>query len=47
MKFIIDAQLPWKLKILFLKMGFDVVHVMDLPNEDRTSDKDIRDANVE
>jgi predicted nuclease of predicted toxin-antitoxin system len=42
MKFLIDANLPWKLKLMLEKMGFDVVHTDDLPNKEFTTDEEIR-----
>jgi len=43
MKFLVDAQLPYKL-VKFLK-GKDiyVIHTNDLPNVDRTDDDEIRE----
>jgi predicted nuclease of predicted toxin-antitoxin system len=42
MKFLIDAQLPPSLKLLFQKKGFDCVHTIDLPNGNFASDDDLR-----
>jgi predicted nuclease of predicted toxin-antitoxin system len=44
MKFVIDAQLPLRLKHWLVSKGFDVLHIDDLPNENET--KDIEIANV-
>jgi len=42
MKFLIDANLSWKLKLTLEKMGYDVVHTDDLPNKEFTTDEEIR-----
>lgn len=42
MKFLIDANLPYKLKKLFVDKKLDVIHTDDLPNKERTTDKEIR-----
>ena len=41
MKFIVDAQLPYRLKIWLAKNGFDSVHTRDLPQANETEDFDI------
>lgn len=41
MKFIIDAQLPIRLKDWLNKNGQDAIHTVDLPNKQFTSDLDI------
>ena len=41
MKFIIDAQLPVRLKKWLAKNGYDVLHAIDLPEKEFTSDIDI------
>lgn len=51
MKFLFDAQLPWCLARTPSSVGHDVVHSMDLPNGNRSSDPEIieiadRDARV-
>jgi predicted nuclease of predicted toxin-antitoxin system len=33
MKFIVDAQLPERLKIWLIEQGHDVIHTNDLPNK--------------
>ncbi len=38
MKFIIDAQLPFKLSSWLRKEGFDVLHTSDLPTQNLTKD---------
>lgn len=46
MKFIIDAQLPPALKHFFLYRGHDALHTLDLPEQNDTSDQDIRKLSV-
>ena len=41
MKFIIDAQLPYGLKLFFSDNGIDAVHTDDMPAKERTTDKEI------
>jgi len=41
MKFIIDAQLPKKIALLFHENGFDAKHTLDLPNKIKTTDSEI------
>ena len=43
MKFLIDANLSYKLKKLFIDKKLDVIHTDDLPNKEKTTDKEIRD----
>ena len=47
MKFLIDANLPYKLAILLRNRGIDVIHTDHLPNKERTSDYEIRTISVE
>lgn len=47
MKFLIDANLPYKLAESLKKNGFDVVHTDDFPYKERTKDSEIRDASLE
>lgn len=46
MKFIVDANLPFKLVLNLRKNGFDVLHTDNLPNKEKTSDKEIRDLSI-
>ena len=46
MKFLIDANLPFKLATLLKKKGYDVIHTDDLPDKERTKDKEIRDISI-
>jgi predicted nuclease of predicted toxin-antitoxin system len=43
MKFLIDANLPFKLAIRLRNRGFDVLHTDNLPNKEKTTDKEIRE----
>ena len=47
MKFIVDANLPFKLAIRLRQLGFDVIHTNNLPNKEKTSDKEIRQVSIE
>ena len=44
MKFLVDAQLPRRLAYRLRDAGHDVVHTLDLPAENRTTDTDILDV---
>ena len=37
-KFIVDAQLPFRLSSWLRKQGFDVIHTTDLPDKNLTKD---------
>ncbi|MEX2379436.1 MAG: DUF5615 family PIN-like protein [Vicingaceae bacterium] len=41
MKFIVDAQLPQSLSDFLNKKGFDSIHTLDLPNQNKTKDYQI------
>ncbi len=41
-KFIIDAQLPFRLSKLLKERGHDVIHTDNLPDKEKTTDKEIR-----
>lgn len=41
MKFIVDAQLPYGIKLFLTDNGFDSVHTDDMPKKERTTDKEI------
>ena len=47
MKFLVDANLPFKLALNLRNKGFDVLHTDNLPYKEETSDKEIRDLSVE
>jgi predicted nuclease of predicted toxin-antitoxin system len=42
MRFFVDANLPFKLALNLRDRGFDALHTDDLPNKERTTDKEIR-----
>ncbi len=44
MKFLVDAQLPFTLKVWLTSQGFDTIHTDDLPKRNLTSDVEI--ANI-
>lgn len=41
MKFLVDAQLPYRLKTWLSAKGFDAIHTSDLPAQNLSSDWDI------
>lgn len=41
MKWLLDAQLPKRLAAHFRTLGKDIVHTSELPNGNRTTDRDI------
>jgi len=41
MKFLVDAQLPYRLKVWLSAKGFDTIHTADLPAQNLSSDMDI------
>ena len=41
MKFIVDAQLPYGLKLFLKDNGFDAIHTDHMPNMERTFDSEI------
>ena len=43
MKFLIDAQLPYRLKLRLIEYGFDTTHTDDLPEQNLTADLSIAD----
>lgn len=43
MKFIVDAQLPYRLKNWLIAQDFDAIHTMDLPEANETEDFSIAD----
>jgi predicted nuclease of predicted toxin-antitoxin system len=44
MKFLVDAHLPRHLSLQLIDLGYDSVHTLDLPNGNRTSDKQINEV---
>lgn len=41
MKFLVDAQLPYQLKLWILAKGFDAIHTRDLPAQNLSADREI------
>ena len=41
MQFLIDAQLPYRLKVWLLSSGFNAIHTSDLPKQNLTEDFEI------
>lgn len=41
MKFLIDAQLPFKIKLWLTEKGHDTVHTLDLPDRNNTEDRKV------
>jgi predicted nuclease of predicted toxin-antitoxin system len=41
MKFLVDAQLPYRLKLWLQARGFDALHTLDLPAQNLADDLDI------
>lgn len=41
MKFIVDAQLPFRLKNWLIEQGFDTIHTDELPDQHLTTDQEI------
>ncbi|MFQ3610829.1 MAG: DUF5615 family PIN-like protein [Fimbriimonadales bacterium] len=46
MRFLVDAQLPYRLALWFRKQGYDVVHTLDLVNGNRTTDAEIKQLSL-
>lgn len=44
MRFLVDAQLPRRLALLFGQAGHDTVHTLDLPGGNRTTDEEINNV---
>lgn len=42
MRFLIDANLPFKLANLLRNKGYSVIHTDDLPNKEQNTDKEIK-----
>lgn len=47
MKFLIDANLHFKLAKALAQKGFDIIHTDNLPNKEKTTDKEIREFAAE
>lgn len=46
MRFLIDANLPFRLAKALKARNYDILHTDELPNKERTSDKEIREISV-
>lgn len=46
MKFLIDANLSFKLARVLKTKGFEILHTDDLPNKERTTDNELRKLSV-
>ncbi len=46
MKFLVDAQLPQKLALMFKHRGYDALHTIDLPQKNFTTDSEINRFSV-
>ncbi|MCK6622825.1 MAG: DUF5615 family PIN-like protein [Calditrichaceae bacterium] len=46
MKFLIDAQLPRRLKYRLEERGFDAVHTLDLPLKNKTPDSMLEEISI-
>ena len=46
MIFFVDANLPYKLALKLKDIGYDVLHTDDLPNQERTTDNEIREVSI-
>lgn len=44
MKFLVDAQLPAALCDILKELDHEAIHALELANQDRSTDKEIRDA---
>ena len=40
MKYLIDAQLPKRLCLALIEMGYNSIHTLDLLDKNRTKDRD-------
>ncbi|MCP4754465.1 MAG: hypothetical protein GY866_26585 [Proteobacteria bacterium] len=46
MKYLIDAQLPKRLSSTFKDSGYDAIHTLDLPDKNRTKDRNINSISL-
>jgi predicted nuclease of predicted toxin-antitoxin system len=46
MKFIVDAQLPRRLAIFLQNSGYDAIHTLDLPQQNKTADSSINALSI-
>ncbi len=47
MKFIVDAHLPKKLSQFLEYRGYDSIHTLELPNKNKTKDKEINQISLD
>jgi predicted nuclease of predicted toxin-antitoxin system len=47
MRFLIDANLPYRLAKSLKDKGYDIIHTDDLPDKERTKDNEIRKISVD
>ena len=47
MKFLVDAQLPYRLANFLRRAGYDVLHTMDLPMANKTPDSVIESISLD
>jgi len=47
MKFLIDANLPFKLAKSLKDKGYNIIHTDDLPDKERTKDNEIRKISID
>jgi predicted nuclease of predicted toxin-antitoxin system len=40
-KFLVDAQLPRRLAVRLRELGYDALHTLDLPDRNRTPDREV------
>jgi len=46
MRFLVDANLPFKLSAALRAKGFDIIHTDDLPDKEKTTDTEIRKVSI-
>ncbi len=46
MKYLIDAQLPKRLSLALRDLGYDSIHTLDLPDGNRTKDRNINSLSL-
>jgi len=46
MKFLVDAQLPKRLALMLRYRGYDAIHTLELPEQNRTPDHTLNDLSI-
>jgi predicted nuclease of predicted toxin-antitoxin system len=46
MRFLVDAQLRKRLALLLKDLGYDLIHTLDLPDKNATSDVEINNISI-